>query len=327
MSKETTMNRRDFHRLALATGALSLPAFAQAYPSRPIRMIIPSTPGGGTDFTGRTISTKLAEMNGWSVVPDNRPGAGTALGLAEAAKAKPDGHELVIAQTDNVSLIPLLLKVAYDPIKDLTPIALAATTPLIILVPENSPYKTLADLIAAAKAQPGRLTYGTSGTGGSVHVAMEMLQQAANCKMQHIPYKGSSPALADLMGGHLTFAGSSISSAASLIHGGKVRALAVTSPKRNASLPDVPAVAEFGYKDFSAVSYYGVMGPAGIPAPIVARLNADINKILQRPDVKTAFQGQGFEAAGGTPEEFASLIRADIKKSRDTITSAGIKVE
>jgi len=322
------MNRRDFHRLALATGALAAwPAFAQDYPARPIRMIIPSTPGGGTDFTGRQIATKLAELNGWNVVPDNRPGAGTALGLAEAARAKPDGYELVIAQSDNVSLIPLLLKVAYDPIKDLTPIALCAVTPLVILVKENSPYKTLPDLLKAAKAQPGKLTYGTSGTGGGVHIAMELLQLTAGVKMQHVPYTGSTPALADLLGGHLDFAGSSISSAAGMIHSGKVRALAVTSAKRNASLPDVPAVAEFGYKDFNAISFYGVMGPAGIPAPIVARLNADINKVLQRPEVKSAFQAQGFDAGGGTPEEFAALIRADIQKSREIITTAGIKVE
>ena len=322
------MNRRDFHRLALAAGSqAALPAFAQSWPAKPIRMIIPSTPGGGTDFTGRQLSTKLSEMNGWAVVPDNRPGAGTALGLAEAARARPDGYELVIAQSDNVSLIPLLMKVAYDPLRDLTPIALAATTPLVIIVNENSPYKTLADLVKAAKAQPGRLTYGTSGTGGGVHIAMELLQLTAGCKMQHVPYKGSSPALADLMGGHLDFAGSSISSASTLIRSGKIRALAVTSTKRNASLPDVPAVAESGYKDFNAMSFYGVMGPAGIPAPIVSRLNADINTILQRPDVKAAFQAQGFDAAGGSPEEFASLIRADIQKSREIITAAGIKVE
>ncbi|HEX7890608.1 MAG TPA: tripartite tricarboxylate transporter substrate binding protein [Ramlibacter sp.] len=322
------MNRRDFNFLALATGSLAvLPAFAQDYPAKPIRMIIPSTPGGGTDFTGRQIATKLSEMNGWSVVPDNRPGAGTALGLAEAARARPDGYELVIAQSDNVSLIPLLMKVAYDPVKDLTPVALCAVTPLVILINENSPYKTLADLIKAAKAQPGKLTYGTSGTGGGVHIAMELLQLTAGARMQHVPYKGSTPALADLVGGHLNFAGSSISSAAGLIHSGKVRALAVTSAKRNASLPDVPAVAESGYKDFNAVSFYGVMGPAGIPAPIVARLNADINRILQRPDVKTAFQAQGFDAGGGTPEEFAALIRSEIQKSRDIIKTAGIKVE
>jgi tripartite-type tricarboxylate transporter receptor subunit TctC len=325
------MKRRDFNLLALAGtagGLATLPAWAQpAWPARPIRMIIPSTPGGGTDFTGRQLSTKLSEMNGWQVVPDNRPGAGTALGLAEAARGKPDGYEIVIAQSDNVSLIPLLMKVTYDPLKDLTPIALAAVTPLIIIVREDSPFKTLADLIKAAKAEPGKLTYGTSGTGGGVHIAMELLQITAGCKMQHVPYKGSTPALADLMGGHLNFAGSSISSAATLIHSGKVRALAVTSVKRNGSLPDVPTVAEFGYKNFNAISFYGVMGPAGMPAPVVARLNADFNKILARPDVKTAFQAQGFDATPVTPDEFAALIKADIQKSREIIAAAGIKVE
>lgn len=322
------MNRRDFHMLALGSASLvALPAWAQAYPSKPIRMIIPSTPGGGTDFIGRQIGTKLSEMNGWSMVPDNRPGAGTALGLADVAKANPDGYELVIAQSDNVSLIPLLMKVAYDPIRDLTPIALAATTPLVILVPEASPYRTLSDLIKAAKADPGGLTYGSSGTGGGVHIAMELLQLTADCKMQHVPYKGSTPALADLMGGHLQFAGSSISSAASLLQSNKVRALAVTSAKRNASLPSVPAVAEFGYRDFNAVTFYGVMGPAGIPSAVVARLNADINTVLARPEVKEAFQRQGFDTVGGSPDEFASLIRADIQKSRDIINAAGIKVE
>lgn len=314
--------------LAVA-GGLPLAAAAQAtaWPAKPIRMIIPSTPGGGTDFIGRLMSTKLAEVNGWTLVPENRPGAGTALGLAEAARSHPTGYDLVIAQTDNVSLIPLLMKVAYDPVKDLQPVALVATTPMVLIVPDGSPYRTLADIIKAAKAEPNRISYGTSGTGGGVHIAMEMLQHAAGFRMQHIPYKGSAPALADLMGGHLQFAGSSISSAASLMKAGKVRALAVTSPKRNPALPDVPTVAESGYKDFSVVSYYGVMAPAGTPAPVVARLNADLNRILQMPDVRSALLAQGLEPQPVSPDDFAGLIRTDIAKSRDIIAQAGIKVE
>ncbi len=300
---------------------------AQGFPSQPIRMIIPSTPGGGTDFIGRLVTTKLAEINGWTMLPVNRPGAGTALGLAEAAKAAPTGHELVIAQTDNVSLIPLLMKVSYDPVKDLVPVALVATTPMVLIVPAASPFKTLGDAIAAAKAAPGTVSYGTSGTGGSVHIAIERLQVAAGFKMQHVPYKGSSPALADLVGGHLAFAGSSISSAASLLAAGKIRALAVTSPKRNPALPDVPTVAELGYKDFSVVSYYGVMAPAGLPAPVIARLNTDINKILQRPEARSALLAQGLEPSPMTPDEFGALICSDIQKSREVISSAGIKVE
>lgn len=302
-------------------------ANAQTYPTQPIRMIIPSTPGGGTDFVGRLVCTKLTELNGWTMVPVNRPGAGTALGLAEGAKANPAGYDLVIGQTDNVSLIPLLLKVSYDPIRDLTPVALVATTPMVLIVKEDSPYKTLADAIAAAKAAPGSISYGTSGTGGVVHLSMELLQHAAGFRMQHVPYKGSAPALADLLGGHLGFAGSSISSASTLAHAGKIRALAVTSPKRNQAMPDVPTVAEFGYKDYSVVSYYGVLGPAGMPQAVVARLNADINKILLRPDVKTALLAQGLEPAPLSVTEFASLVKADIAKSKEIITSAGIKVE
>ncbi len=313
--------------LAVAATAVACVAHAQDYPSKPIRIIIPSTPGGGTDYIGRLMGNKLHELNGWSVVPENKPGAGTALGLAEAARAPAQGYDLVIGQSDNVTLIPLLMKVAYDPVKDLVPVALVATTPMVLLVSDSSPYKTLPEVIEAARKAPNTLSYGTSGTGGGVHIAMEMLQHEAGFKMQHVPYKGSAPALADLMGGHLQFAGSSISSAASLIKAGKVRALAVTSPKRNPALPDVPTVAELGYKDFSVVTYYGVLAPAKTPAAVVARLNADFNKLLARPDVRDALASQGLEADPVSSEQFAALIRSDIGKARQTIATAGIVVQ
>ena len=313
--------------LALVALLAAAAAHAQAYPNQPIRVVIPSTPGGGTDFIGRLLCTKLAELNGWTMVPVNRPGAGTALGLAEGAKANPAGYDLVVGQTDNVSLIPLLMKVAYDPLRDLTPVALVATTPMVLIVKEDSPYKTLADAIAAAKAAPGSISYGTSGTGGVVHLSMELLQLAAGFKMQHVPYKGSAPALADLLGGHLGFAGSSISAASTLAHAGKIRALAVTSPKRNQAMPEVPTVAEFGYKDYSVVSYYGIFGPAGMPQAAVSRLNADINKLLLRADVKTALLAQGLEPAPISVAEFGALVKSDIAKSKGIIGSAGIKVE
>ncbi|MGE8617220.1 MAG: Bug family tripartite tricarboxylate transporter substrate binding protein [Achromobacter spanius] len=312
---------------ALALLAVACTAQAQDYPSKPIRIIIPSTPGGGTDYIGRLMSTKLHELNGWTVVPENKPGAGTALGLAEAARAPAQGYDLVIGQSDNVTLIPLLMKVAYDPVQDLTPVALVATTPMVLLVSDASPYKTLPDVIEAAKKAPNQISYGTSGTGGGVHIAMEMLQHEAGFKMQHVPYKGSAPALADLMGGHLQFAGSSISSAASLIKSGKVRALAVTSPKRNAALPDVPTVAELGYKDFSVVTYYGVLAPSKTPKDIVQRLNADFNKLLAKKDVREALAAQGLEADPVSSAQFASLIQADIGKAKQTIKSAGIVVQ
>lgn len=312
---------------ALAVLAVACTAQAQDYPNKPIRIIIPSTPGGGTDYIGRLMSTKLHELNGWTVVPENKPGAGTALGLAEAARAPAQGYDLVIGQSDNVTLIPLLMKVAYDPVQDLTPVALVATTPMVLLVSDASPYKTLPEVIEAAKKAPNQISYGTSGTGGGVHIAMEMLQHEAGFKMQHVPYKGSAPALADLMGGHLQFAGSSISSAASLIKSGKVRALAVTSPKRNAALPDVPTVAELGYKDFNVVTYYGVLAPSKTPKDIVQRLNADFNKLLAKKDVRDALAAQGLEADPVSSAQFASLIQADIGKAKQTIKSAGIAVQ
>ena len=323
------MNRRPYAAIALAIAfaATAIHVQAQTWPAQPIKVIIPSTPGGGTDFIGRLLSLKLAEMNGWTMVPTNRPGAGTALGLGEAAKASPAGYDLVIGQTDNVSLIPLLLKVAYDPVKDLTPVALAATTPMVLVVGAQSPYKTLNDAIAAARAAPDTISYGTSGTGGSAHMSMELLQSAARFKMRHIPYKGSSPALADLIGGHVDFAATSISSATAMIQGGKLRALAVSSPKRNAALPEVPTVGELGYPNYSFITYYGVFGPAGLPANVVARLNADLNRILASDDVKKQMHAQGLEPEPMTPEAFAAMIRADIQKSKDVIAAANIKVE
>lgn len=323
------LQRRIFTAALLAAASL---AHAQgpntaAYPSKPIRVIIPSTPGGGTDFIGRNLATHMAEAKGWVLVPDNRPGAGTALGLSELARAAPTGYDIVIGQSDNVSLIPLLMKTSYDPIKDLQPISLLATTPMVILVTANSPYKTLNDLIEAARKAPGQLNYGTSGTGGSVHISMEMLQAAGNFKMQHVPYKGSSPALADLMGGHLMVAGASISSATTLIQSGKVRALAVTSAARNASLPEVPTVAESGYKNYSFVTYYGVFAPAGTPAEVVKSLNAVVTQVMARPDVRAAYAKQGLEASSSTPQAFAKLIEQDIAKAKATIQAANIQVQ
>lgn len=312
---------------AVAAMAAACMVHAQDYPTKPIRIIIPSTPGGGTDYIGRLMGNKLHELNGWDIVPENKPGAGTALGLAEAARAPAEGYDLVIGQSDNVTLIPLLMKVAYDPVKDLAPVALVATTPMVLLVSDKSPYKALPEVIAAAKKSPGTIAYGTSGTGGGVHIAMEMLQHEAGFKMQHVPYKGSSPALADLMGGHLQFAGSSISSAATLIQSGKVRALAVTSPKRNPALPNVPTVAELGYPDFNVVTFYGVLAPAKTPAAVLSRLNTDFNKLLVRKDVKDALASQGLETNPMSRDAFADLIQADIAKARKTIESAGISVQ
>lgn len=323
------MNLRRLLLGLLAALTTALPAASQdSFPAKPIRMVIPSTPGGGTDFIGRTLSSKLTESVGWSVVPDNRPGAAGTLGLGELARAKPDGYELVIGQTANVSLAPWLMKLGFDPVKDLTPIALAVEAPMVLLVNDASPHKTWADLLKAAKARPDKpMSYGTSGIGSVAHVAGVMLQDAAGFKLEHVAYKGSSPAIADLMGGHLDIAGTSVASALGQIKGGKVRALAVTSAKRSAALPDVPTLAELGHVGFNMVEWYGVFGPAGMNAARADKLHGEINKVLQRPDVRNAILAQGQEPQAESRAAFAAMVKADNQTSREVITKARIRLE
>jgi tripartite-type tricarboxylate transporter receptor subunit TctC len=311
--------------LVLAAGACV--SLAQdAWPTRPIRMVIPSTPGGGTDFIGRTLGAKIAEATGWSVVPDNRPGAAGTLGLAETARARPEGYEVVIGQTANVALAPWLMKLAFDPVKDLTPVAWAVEAPMVLLVSDASPYKTWNDFIQAAKGGKN-MSFATSGTGSVAHVAGVVLQDAAGFRMQHVPYKGSSPALADLVGGHVDLAGTSVASALGLLQAGKVRALAVTSGKRSQVLPNVPALAELGYPKFHMVEWYGVFAPANMPPAVADRLHAEVNKALQRPEVRSAIVAQGQEPRAETRAAFAAMVKADSQASRDVIARAGIKLE
>lgn len=311
---------------AFAIAAIAISSVAQeaAWPSKPIRLLIPSTPGGGTDFIGRTLAHKLGE-SGWTVVPENRPGAAGTLGLSETARAKADGYEIVVGQTANVALAPWLMKLTFDPAKDLTPIALAVEAPMVLLVNDGSPYKTWADFLKAAKAKP--MSFATSGTGSVAHVAGEVVQDASGFKMQHVPYKGSAPAIADLMGGHVDLAGTSVASALPLLQGGKLRALAVTSAKRSAALPDVPALSELGYPKFNMVEWYGVFAPAAIPAATADKLNAEINKVLQRADVKAAILAQGQEPKSMSRASFAAMVKTDNQTSRDVIAKAGIKLE
>jgi tripartite-type tricarboxylate transporter receptor subunit TctC len=316
--------------IAAVAAAFCTAAAAQTptYPAKAIRLVIPSTPGGGTDFIGRTLSTKLSESMGWTLVPDNRPGAAGTLGLSEVARAKPEGYDLVIGQTANVSLAPWLMKLSFDPVKDLMPIAIAVEAPMVLAVAENSPYKTWADFVKAAKADPTRPpSFATSGTGSVAHVAGVMAQDASGFRMQHVPYKGSTPALADLMGGHVDLAGASVASALTLLQGGKIRALAVTSLNRSAALPNVPALSELGYPKFNMVEWYGVFAPTGIPPAMADRLNAEINKVLQRPDVRSAILAQGQEPRVETRQAFSTLVKADNLSSRDVIAKAGIKLE
>ena len=312
--------------VALSCGAVA--AHAQTWPANPIRMIIPFPPGGGTDILSRIVSNKLAETNKWNIVADNRAGAGGTIGVAEAAKAEPNGYTIVMGQKDNMAVAPWLYKsLAYDPVKDFIPVAHVAYTPVVIVTAANSRFKTLADVVNAARSAPGTVTYGSPGNGTTIHLAGEALNAAANIKLVHVPYKGSSPAMVDAISGTLDLAVSSVPSALGQIKAGKLRALAVTSAKRSTSLPDVPTVAESGYKGFDVNTWYGVFAPAGTPKDVVVRLNSEVNKLLDTPEMKNAIHAQGAEPQAMTPEKFSSLLQADYQSMKDIVKQAGVKIE
>lgn len=322
-----------FTTLAVALGftahaQTAAPAAASAYPNKPVRLIVPFPPGGGTDILSRLVATRLTESAKWTVVADNKAGAGGTIGIGEAVKAAPTGYDLVMGQKDNLVIGPWLYKnLPWDPTKDLTAIAHVAYTPVIIATSASSRYKTLADVIAAAKAAPGTVTYGSPGNGTSIHLAGDLFEKAAGIKLSHIPYKGSSPALMDALAGNVDLLVSSVPSAMAQIRSGKLRPLAVTSAKRSSSLPDVPTVAESGYKDFDVSTWYGVFAPAGTPAAVVTTVNAEINKLLATADMKAAIQAQGAEPEAMTPAQFSTLLRADYAKWKGIVEASGAKIE
>jgi len=324
-------------RLAIATAALVAGAtllapagvLAQSsYPSRPIRLIVPFPAGGGTDLIAREVANKVATSNGWSIVIDNKPGSGGNLGVDAAAKAAPDGYTLVLGQTSNLAINPTLYaKLPYNPEKDLSPIGLVASAPLVLVVAADSPYKTLADLVAAAKARPEALNYASSGSGTVAHLATELFQKTANVRFTHVPYKGAAQGSTDLIGGQIQMYMSSVPTLIGHIKSGKMRPIVVTSRKRTTDLPDAPTVDESGYKGFEAATWFGVAGPAGLPKEVVARLNAAFNKALQDPEVKRKLASQGAEVKGSTPEEFGAYIREETVRWGKVVKDSGAKVD
>ena len=309
--------------LALAALTLSTTAFSQVgYPDKPIRLIVPFPPGGGTDLISRVISDKLSTTLGWKIVVENKAGAGGTLGLDAAAKARPDGYTMVMAQTSNMSIAPSLMSgLPYDPIKDFKPVTLVSEVPLAIAVGADSPLKTFADLVKAAKADPGKLLFASPGNATVAHLTGEYLQKAVGIKYKHVPYKGMAQALPDVISGRATFYVASVESVSGPVKAGQLRPIAVTSAKRLADWPNVPTVAESGFPGFEAVTWFGIAVPAGVPAAIVNRLNAEIVKVLQAPDVKERLDG----AVKTGPEAFAAAVKADHDKWAEVIKEAGIK--
>lgn len=315
-------------RTALLAGvALAVaPAAAQTYPEQPIRLIIPFTPGGGTDNLSRLVGNKLAEKNRWSIVMENKAGASGTIGIGEAVKAKPDGYTIVMGQADNLAVAPLLNKaVTYDPQKDLRPVAHVADVPIILITSASKPYKTLAELVAAAKANPGSITFASAGAGTVSHLMGELFAATAGIDIRHVPYKGSAPALADVLGGHVDLMTSSVSSAVAQIKAGKARGLAVSTARRSSVLPDVPTVAESGYPGFDVATWYGLYAPAGVPDAVVTTLNAEVAKVL--PELREAINGQGGELRPLSAAAFGELLKNDIEKWRGVIKAGNITLE
>ena len=327
-----TTTRRSLLSVALIAGAAiaaPMTVLAQAqFPTKPIRLIVPFPPGGGTDILSRLVAQKLTESTKWTVVPDNRAGAGGTIGLTEAAKAAPTGYDLVMGQKDNMVVGSWLYKnLPWDPTKDFSAVAHIAYTPVIIATGVNSRFKTLADVVAAAKAAPDTITYGSPGNGTTIHLAGDLFEKAAGIKIRHVPYKGSNPAMMDALAGNIDLLVSSVPSAMAQIKAGKLRPLAVTSAKRSSSLPDVPTVAEQGFRDFDVTTWYGVFAPAGTPKDIVNTLNAEVNKLLATPEMKDAIHAQGAEPQAMTPEQFGALLKADHQKWRGIVQGSGVTLE
>jgi len=324
---------RSRRALAAAFLSLALPFFsdaakAQAYPAKPIRMIVPFPPGGGTDIAARTVANKLSDGVKWTFVVENKPGAGGNLGVEQAVKSPADGYTLVIGQTSNLAINPTLYaKLPYDPLRDLSPIVLIVSAPVVFVVAANSRYASLGNLLAAAKTDPGGVTFASPGNGTVSHLAGELLQRAAGVKLTHVPYKGAAQALTDTLGGQVQSFMSSVPSALSQIKAGRLRAIAVTSAKRAPELPDVPTIAESGHKGFEASTWYGLLAPAGTPAAIVARLNAEVNRVLTTPEVRERLAAEGGEALGGSPEQFASFLKAEHAKWGRVVKESGARAE
>jgi len=309
----------------LVLGLFSLTAQAQTYPSKAVRLVVPFAAGGSTDIIARTLAQKLNEMWGQPVIVDNRAGGSTVIGTDIVAKAPPDGHTLLVTPAPFTIVPSLATKLPYDPHKDFEPVTLINTTPLVVVVHPGVPAKSIRELIGLAKARPGALNFGSSGSGGSNHLAGELFNAMAGVKMVHVPYKGNAPALTDLVGGHVDLVFNGLTSALPLIKGGKLRALGMTSLKRAGTLPDVPTVDEQGLKGFQAVAWNGLTAPARTPRDVIAKLNADVLKVIRSPELMEKLRAEGSDPVGNTTDQYAAFLRDEIVKWAKVIKFANIK--
>jgi tripartite-type tricarboxylate transporter receptor subunit TctC len=322
------ITRRTFSAAALAA---SMPAFGQsAYPDRPVKLVVPYPPGGATDVIGRIVAQRLSTALGQNVVIDNRGGAGGNIGADVVAKARPDGYTLLMGAITSHSTMARLErgKIAYDLQKDLVPVQVVGFVPLVFVVHPSVPATTFQQLVAFAKANPKKLTYASSGAGAPQRMAVEMFRVQSGADMIHVPYKGSGPAMTDLVGGQVLMAAETVPAALQQIRAGKLRALAVTTPQRISMLPDIPTVEESGWKGFEVVSTFGVLAPAGTPPDVLARLNADIGKVMLDPAAKEQFLQQGvYTLPPQSAPQAADRLRAEMAKWSQVIDQTGVKAD
>jgi len=318
------ITRTVFAIAAMLAGAT---AFAQNYPTRAVRLVVPYVPGGGTDFTARVIAPRLSEALGQQVVVENRPGGGTNIGSDLVAKAAPDGYTLLMAGAANAINMSLYAKLPYDTLRDFAPVSLSVKGANVLLVHPSLPVKNLKELLALARAQPGKLNYASSGIGSANHMAGELLKLVAKVNIAHVPYKGNAPALTDLIGGHVEILISGVPAVIGQIKNGRVRAIAIASLKRFPALPDTPTIDESGLKGFEATTWFGVVAPAKTSRDIVTRINAELARIVAAPDVRERFIGEGVEPISGSTELFTNFIRDEIDKYAKVVKAAAIAAE
>jgi tripartite-type tricarboxylate transporter receptor subunit TctC len=301
---------------------------AQAWPAKPIRMIVPFTPGGSTDILARAAGNAISEGLGQQVVVENRPGAGGSIGMDAAARAAPDGYTIVMGHIGTLAVNPWIYpKLPYDPVKDFAPISLFANVPNVLVVHPTLPVKNVQELIAMAKAKPGALTYGSGGTGSAAHLAVEYFKLETKTDILHVPYKGTGPMMTDLLGGQLQLTMTGLVPTLPHVKSGKMKLIAVASAKRIPMLPDTPTIAESGVPGFEATQWYGLLAPAGTPPAIVDRLAGEIRKALGNAEVKRRLEAEGADPVGNTPAQFAQVIKSELARWQTVIRQAGIKAE
>jgi len=314
--------------ILLLSALVAAPVLAQNYPSKPIRILIAQAPGSATDVISRVVGNRLSEGLGQPVVIEARPGAGGVVGTEAAARSAPDGYTLFMANNSTHGSNPAVYaKLPYDAVNDFAPIAFVASVPYVLVIDPSLPVKSVQDLTALAKSRPGKMNYASAGNGSTHQFCGELLKSMSGIDVQHVPYKGSPPAIAGLLGGEVSFMFANVADIGSQIKAGKVRALAVTTAGRSKALPEVPTLSEAGLPGFEIGSWFGLLAPAGTPAAIIARLNAEAVKLLTRTDVNATLGAQGLEVASSTPEQFGAHIKSEIAKFTRIAKAAGIKAE